>query len=353
MSKNFSLEELANLTNSKLIGNPLHLIKSVDNLESANAQDASFLSNFRYKEAMKKSNAGVICIDQNTDLTPGKNFLISENPSRTFQKIAEILLFSQDHQSGFEGIHKTAVIHETAQIGKNVTIGPYVVVDRGVVIGDHTTIYASTSIGPGSKIGENCTLHPNVTVRERCILGDRVILQPGSVIGSCGFGYTTDPTTGKHTKIDQIGIVIIEDDVEVGANTTIDRARFKNTLIQKGTKIDNLVQIGHNVELGQNNIIVSQTGIAGSAKLGNHVFLGGQSGVVGHVSITDNVQVATRGGVSKPIKTPGAYGGGPVSPIHEFNKRQVLLRKIEIYVKKIKELEKRIENLEIDPNPNT
>jgi len=346
MSKQFSLQELAELTESELVGDPTHEIENVDNLESASTHDASFLANLRYKEVMKKSEAGVICIDKSIEPTPGKNFLVSDNPSRTFQKIAEILLFNQVHDTGFKGIHDTAVIHGTAQIGRNVNIGPHAVVDQGTIIGDGTTIHANTTIGPGAHIGKDCLLFPNVTVRERCILHDRVTLQPGAVIGSCGYGYTTDPKTGRHTKLDQIGIVIIEDDVEIGANTTIDRARFKNTLIKKGTKIDNLVQIAHNVELGENNIIVSQSGIAGSAKLGNNVFLGGQAGVVGHVSITDNVKVATRGGVSKSITESGIYGGGPVSPMAEFNKRQVQLRKIATYVKQIEELEKRIEKLE-------
>lgn len=346
MSKQFSLQELAELTASELIGNPLYKIKNVDNLESASKQDASFLANPLYKDKMKKSAAGVICIDKSTEITPGKNFLISNNPSRTFQKIAEILCSHQIHQTGFKGIHETAVIHETAQIGHNVSIGPNVVIDQGSTIDDGTTIHANTTIGPGVSIGNSCTLYSNVTIRERCILHNRVILQPGAVIGSCGYGYTTDPKTGCHSKLHQIGIVIVEDDVEIGANTTIDRARFKNTLIKKGTKIDNLVQIAHNVELGENNIIVSQSGIAGSAKLGNNVFLGGQSGVVGHVSITDNVKIATRGGVSKSIKKSGVYGGGPLSPMAEFNKRQVQLRKIGAYAEKIKELEKRIQELE-------
>lgn len=346
MSKSFSLQELAELTKSKLFGNPQDEIANVDNLESADAHDASFLANLRYKEMMKKSNAGVICIDQSIEPIPGKNFLISDNPSRTFQKIAEILFFDRMPESAFKGIHHTAVIHETVQIGDNVNIGPNVVIDQGAIIGKNTIINANTTIGPKVLIGKDCILYANVTVREHCILQDRVILQPGAIIGSCGYGYTTDPQTGRHTKLDQIGIVTIEDDVEIGANTTIDRARFKNTLIRKGTKIDNLVQIAHNVELGENNIIVSQSGIAGSTKLGNNVFLGGQSGIVGHVSITNNVKIATRGGVSKSITKSGAYGGTPTSPMIEFNKRQVQLRKIGLYVKKIEELEKRIKELE-------
>jgi len=347
MAKHFSLKELAELTKSELVGNPDALIINVDNLQSATSQDASFLANLRYKETMKASKAGVICIDKSIDPIPGKNFLISDNPSRTFQQIAEILIKDQNQESGFEGIHKTAVIHETAKIGKNVTIGPYVTIDRGVTIGDNTTIHALVSIGPGASIGQDCILYSQSVVRERCVLYNHVILQPGAIIGSCGYGYTTDPQTGKHIKLDQIGIVILEDDVEVGANTTIDRARFKNTLVKKGTKIDNLVQIAHNVELGENNLIVSQTGIAGSSKLGNHVYLGGQAGVVGHVSIVDHVKVATRGGVSKHIKESGTYGGSPVSFIGAFNKREVHLRKIETYVKRLEQLEERLAKLEI------
>lgn len=346
MTKQYTLEELSELTDSELVGDPATQISNVDNLESAQKEDASFLSNPRYREAMKQSKAGVICIDRNTSLVEGKNFLICDNPSRTFQLIAETMLSSNDLDTGFSGIHPTAVIHESAKVGKDVTIGPHVVIGRGTVIGNNTKILASVFVGAGVKIGEECLLYPGSIVRERCILGNRVILQPGAVIGSCGYGYTTDPKTGRHTKLEQLGCVVLEDDVEIGANSTIDRARFKTTLIKKGAKIDNLVQIAHNVELGENNIIVSQTGIAGSAKLGNNVFLGGQAGVVGHVSITDNVKVATRGGVSKSITESGIYGGGPVVPMHEFNKRQVYVRNIEKFVKEIDKLKKQIKELE-------
>lgn len=346
MTKRFSLGELSELTSSELVGDPNLEISNVDNLESASEKDASFLANPKYNEAMKLSKAGVICIDRNADRVEGKNYLISDNPSRTFQMIAEKIIASTHQHSGFKGIHPSAVVHETAMIGENVTIGPSAVVDAHAVIGNGSRLYPHTYVGVGVKIGEECTLYPNSSVRERCILGNRVILQPGAVIGSCGYGYTTDPKTGRHTKLEQLGNVVLEDDVEVGANCTIDRARFKETLIKKGTKLDNLVQIAHNVELGENNIIVSQTGIAGSSKLGNNVFLGGQAGVVGHVTITDNVKVATRGGVSKSITQPGIYGGGPVSPMAEFNKRQVLIRKIGTFVKDLANLKKRIDKLE-------
>jgi UDP-3-O-[3-hydroxymyristoyl] glucosamine N-acyltransferase len=344
-TQEFTLAELAELTEATLIGDPEHRISGVDALESASSKDASFLANPRYRSAMQKSQAGVICIDPHSPLDKGKNYLISEEPSRTFQAITTHILFSQHHETGFKQIHPTAVIHPTAIIGSNVHIGPYTVIDQGCHVGDNTKICAHVSIGPGVTVGTECLFYPHVTIRERCIIGNRVILQPGAVIGSCGFGYVTD-STGKHTKLDQLGIVIIEDDVEIGANTTIDRARFKQTRICSGTKIDNLVQIGHNVLLGKDNIIVSQTGIAGSVKTGRNVIMGGQAGVVGHLEIADGVMIATRGGVSKSLNHSGKYAGEPVMSLAEHNRQQVHLRKISTYVKQIESLEKRLKALE-------
>ncbi len=349
MKKEISLLELAKITNSKLVGDPSKVISSVNPLDVADERDASFLSNPKYLDAMKNSSAGVICIDPATKLIDQKNFLVSDNPSRTFQQIAELIFDDESLKTGFSGIHASAVIHESAVIAKDVIIGPSVVIDQGVTIESGTIIHALCSIGPKVVIGKDCVIHSNVSIREASLIGNRVTLQPGCVIGSCGFGFTTS-AEGNHTKLMQIGNVIIEDDVEIGANTTIDRARFKSTLIRKGTKIDNLVQIGHNVEVGKNNIIVSQAGIAGSAKFGDNVFLGGQSGVIGHVEVADNVKIATRGGISKSISEPGIYGGGPAQKLSDFNKQQVHMRKIEKYAKKIEELEKRLSSLEIIQN---
>lgn len=343
--KKFTLAELAELTKSTLIGAPDYCITGVDALDSACPEDASFLANPRYRSLLKETLAGVICIDSQTMPEEGKNFLVSDDPSRAFQLIVEALLITSNNRSGFTGIHPTAVVHPTAKIGNHVQIGPHVVVDQNVIIGDHTVLSSFVYIGSGSVIGTHCQFYPHATVREKCTIGNRVILQPGAVIGSCGFGFTTD-AQGSHAKLEQLGTVIIEDDVEVGANTTIDRARFKTTRIGKGTKIDNLVQIGHNVNIGQNNIIVSQTGIAGSVKTGKNVVFGGQAGVVGHLEIADFVMVATRGGVSKSIHQPGKYAGGPVMSLSEYNRQQVHLRKITDYVKQIDELEKRLKELE-------
>lgn len=348
LEKKFSLAELASLVEATLIGDGAYIISGVETLESATAEDASFLANPRYADAMRCSQAGVICISPQDLVLPGKNFFVSDNPSRTFQKLVELFLPVEWNRSGFTDIHPTAVIHPTAHISKNVQIGPYAVIDQFAEIGEGTTIHASVSIGPYVQIGNNCVLYPHCVVRERCTLGNRVILQPGAVIGSCGFGYTTD-AMGKHTKLDQLGIVILEDDVEIGANTTIDRSRFKITRIGKGTKIDNLVQIGHNVILGQDNIIVSQTGIAGSTKTGKNVVMGGQAGIVGHIEIGDHVMIATRGGVSKSIKQSGKYAGSPVMPLADYNRQQVHLRKIAHYVDILESLQ---EGLKEDV-PNT
>lgn len=345
-SKKYTLAKLAELTNSTLVGQPEHSISGVDGLDTACSEDASFLANPKYRSLLKVTQAGVVCIDRNTPIEEGKNYLVSDDPSRTFQKIVEILLLSSHYESGFEGVHPTAVIHPTAKIGKDVQIGPYCVIDQGSIIGDRTHLWAHVSIGPGVTIGEDCCFYSHTSVREMCTVGNRVILQPGAVVGSCGFGYTTDGQ-GKHSKLEQLGRVIVEEDVEIGANTTVDRARFKLTRIGRGTKIDNLVQIGHNVHLGDHNLVVSQTGIAGSVKTGRNVVFGGQAGVVGHLEIADFVMIATRGGVSKSIVEPGGkYGGGPVMSLADYNKQQVHLRKITAYVKKIAELEEKLKDLE-------
>lgn len=352
MTRKYTLQELAHLTGTTLVGNPAHTVTGVEALEEAGPEDVSFLANLRYKEAMEQSKAGVVCIGKNIPLLPGKNFLLCDDPSRAFQQIVETLLKVEENRTGFEGIHPTAVIHATAKIGKGVEIGPYAVIDKDVEVGTRTRIGPHVCLGARVKVGELCVLHPHAVVREGCILGNRVILQPGAIIGSCGFGYTTN-AQGHHTKLDQLGIVVIEDDVEIGANTTIDRARFKVTRIGQGTKIDNLVQIAHNVSLGPHNIIVSQTGIAGSATTGKNVILGGQAGVVGHVHIADNVLLATRGGISKSITEPGKYAGGPCMPLAEYNRQQVHLRKIAHYVKKLEELQERGERGEEETTKTT
>jgi UDP-3-O-[3-hydroxymyristoyl] glucosamine N-acyltransferase len=348
--KIFTLAELAELTGAKLVGNPQHRITSVSDLDSADVEDASFLAKpgygqaTRYEQAMRKSSAGVIFIHPDIPLVESKNFLVIEDPSRAFQQTLEAIHGTHLCVTGFNGIDPTAVLHTTCKIGQNVEIGPLTVIDKDVVIGDGTVIGAGCYVGPETVIGQNCQFYAKVTVRERCKIGNRVILQPGAVIGSCGFGYTTD-RQGRHQKLNQIGNVVLEDDVEIGANTTIDRGRFKSTRICRGTKIDNLVQIGHGVRVGPHNFIVSQSGIAGSSSTGRHVVLAGQCGISGHVHLGDEVILSAKTGVDKPLPK-GRYGGSPALPMAEYNRMSVYLRNIEKYVKQIKELESRLKSLE-------
>lgn len=340
------MAELADYTQSKLVGQPDYKVTNVADLESADAEDASFLANPLYEDAMRNSKAGVVFVAPSASLIEGRNFLINENPSRAFQLTVEAFMEDVlDEPTGFKGIHSTAVVHETASVGEGVSIGPYAVIDKQAVIGPRTIIQSGCYVGVKTTIGEDCFLHSHVTIRERCILGNRVIIQPGAVIGSCGFGYTTD-RQGKHIKLNQVGIVIIEDDVEIGANTTIDRSRFKATTICRGSKIDNLVQIGHGVVIGEDNIIVAQTGIAGSTKTGKHVVIGGQVAIAGHIKITDKTMIAARSGVSKSITKSGKYNGVPAVPLHEYNRNSVYLRNMESHVTQIKQLRNQLAQLE-------
>jgi UDP-3-O-[3-hydroxymyristoyl] glucosamine N-acyltransferase len=342
--QSYTLLQLSELTQSELCGDPKKIVTGVSSLEEAKEEDISFLAHPRYKEAVARSHAGAVCISKDYLPQEGKNYLVSQNPSLTFQKLIEIFIPIPEFATGFKGIHPTAIIHPSAAIEEGVSIGPYSVIDQGCHIGKNTCIQDHVSIGPKVTIGQDCLIYAQVTIRERCQLGNRVILQPGAVIGSCGFGYMTD-ASGHHIKLQQLGIVILEDDVEIGANTTIDRARFKTTRIGRGTKIDNLVQIGHNVHLGPHNLIVSQTGIAGSVETENHVVMAGQTGVVGHIKIAKGVVIGARGGVSKSIEKSGEYAGSPVMPLANYHRQQVYLRSIEKTVEKVKNLERMVEDL--------
>lgn len=349
MNQSYTLSELAHFTGSKLAGDPHHRIINVADLSSAGPEDASFLNKLnygqtsRYEQAMRGSSAGVIFVHPDIPLMEGRNYLLNEDPSRAFQKTLELLNPHAAELSGFIGIHPTAIVHPSSVIGMHVHIGPHSVIDKDAVIGDHTHIGAQCFVGPRVHLGNHCLLHPRVTIREGCIIGNRVIMQPGSVIGSCGFGYTTDKH-GHHTKLNQIGIVIIEDDVEIGANTTIDRGRFrsKSTIIGKGSKIDNLVQIGHGTSIGPDNMIVAQVGIAGSVETGQHVVMAGQSGVAGHIKLGAGVILTARTGVTKSLPQAGKYGGNPAIPLAEYNRMCVHFRKLSEHIDKLKESERRI-----------
>lgn len=350
LSTSYTLEELSKLTSSKLVGDPDYRIQGVENLESASEREASFLANPLYLKQLKQSKAGVVFIKELPDFETSQNYLLSPDPSKSFQILIELFNDPSLLESGFTGIHPSAIIHPTADIADGVSIGPYTVIDQNVIIGPHTQILSHVHIGPHVQIGSHCLLHPQVSVGANCELKNSVILQPGAIIGSCGFGYSTS-AKGEHQKLKHVGRVILEDNVEIGANTTIDRARFQVTHIHSGVKIDNLVQIGHGVHIGQNSIIVSQVGIAGSTKLGKYNVVAGQVGIVGHINIADHVTLAAKSGVTKSITKPGTYGGAPAVSQENYYKQIYSLRKLPLYASKIKKFEEKIQQVESYRSP--
>ncbi|HLF18245.1 MAG TPA: UDP-3-O-(3-hydroxymyristoyl)glucosamine N-acyltransferase [Candidatus Omnitrophota bacterium] len=336
-----TLAEVAELVKGKVVGNRNLTIKGLSGIKEAKEGDLTFLANPKYTPLARETKASAILASTNLQL-PGKSLVLVENPSLAFAKIIESVLKPQQFLT--KGIHPTAIIAESVRLGKNVAVGAHVVIEAKVSIGDNTVIQAGCFIGHETKIGNGCHIYPNVTIRERIIIGNRVIIHSGTVIGSDGFGF--EAVDGVHTKIPQIGTVIIEDDVEIGANVTIDRARFDKTFIGKGTKIDNLVQIGHNVIIGENCIIVALVGIAGSVEIKKGVILAGQSGVSGHLTIGEGVIVGAKSGVMKSIPAHTKVSGFPARPIEEELRVQAGLKRLPVYVKKIQELTRKVEELE-------
>ena len=334
-----TLGELEALLQGKLQGNKEHIISGVADIGNANESEATFLAHSRYQNQLETTSAGLILIDGKTTAPEGKNVLITENPSLAFQTLIEEF-HKQTHteKSAFSGIHPSAVIAESATIGKNVTIGPFVCIDNGVTIGDNTRIDSGCSIGVGVSIGSDCYFHSNVVIREWCTIGSRVILHPGCVIGDCGFGYHQNQKR-HHIKLNQLGTVILEDDVEVNSNSCVDRARFTATRVGQGTKIDNMVYVGHGVTIGKHCLIVGQTGIAGSTVIGDHVMIGGHVAIDGHLEICSKTMIAAIAKVTKSITKPGIYGGIPAMPWKEFKVLIANLKSLEQFKARLNALE--------------
>ncbi len=335
MHINKTVEEIAKIVDGKIDGDAKLFIKKFSSLAEAQKGDISFLSNKKYVNEAANSKADAIIVDKNIEIH-GKTCIKVENSSN-----AVTVLLTKLHNpinNFYQGIHNTAVIGKTAVLDSNVNIGPYAVIEDNAEIGANSTIASGTYIGRKTKVGSDCLIYPNVVVREECIIGNRVIIHSNTVIGSDGFGYET--INGVHKKIPQIGIVVIEDDVEIGANVAVDRARFDKTIIRKGAKIDNLVQIAHNVEIGENCIIIAQTGIAGSTKLGKYVTIAGQAGVGGHLEIADFTTFGAKSGVTKNIKKKGYYSGFPIKEHKEQLRLYASLNRVPELLKRVDELEK-------------
>ncbi|MFW6160512.1 MAG: UDP-3-O-(3-hydroxymyristoyl)glucosamine N-acyltransferase [Acidobacteriota bacterium] len=336
-----NLAELARRLGCSYEGDGKVIIRGISSLTTAGPGDIVFYSGPRFKNQLEstKASAVIIPVDESFRKIP---VVLSENPYLTFVKAASF--FFRPFQPK-PGIHPQAAISPSAKIGKNVSIGAFTWVGNKVEIGEGTVIFPLVSIYPGVKIGSHCLLHSHVSIRENCRIGDNVIIHNGVVIGSDGFGFLRDES-GHSVKIPQKGIVVIEDEVEIGANTTIDRGALDETRIQKGVKIDNLVQIAHNVNIGAHSILAAQTGIAGSTTVGQKVIMGGQVGITDHAFIGDNVLIAAQTGVTGNIPSGQTVSGSPHLDIREWRKARVSIPRLYELLKEFKRLQKRVDKLD-------
>ncbi len=339
---NLSVRIIADLVGGKVYGDEKLLFSNVAKIENAHSGELTFLYHSSFTKYLTSTQASVILINKTiektrTDLT----YIEVDEPKIAFQKIIEKYFA---YEITLTGIDSSASISASAKIGKNVAVGKNVVISDKCEIGDNSKIFHNTVLLSNVTIGEDCLLFPNITIRENCVVGDRVILHAGVVIGSDGFGYLND-NKRKYIKIPQIGNVVILDDVEIGSNTTIDRAALGSTIVKSGTKIDNLVQVAHNVQIGSDTAISSQTGISGSTTIGDNCIFGGQVGLADHIDIGNNVMIGAQSGVPKSLPSNGQYFGYPAKELRTSLRLEAHIRKLPIYASKIKELEKKIDSL--------
>jgi UDP-3-O-[3-hydroxymyristoyl] glucosamine N-acyltransferase len=333
------IKEFAEIVSGEIIGDPEKEITGVSGIRQAKAGDITFVSSGKYIKYLAGSKASCAIVkDVIPDLTMPQ--IRVANPHYAFARALECLYPKPIHAAG---ISSQAFVASSSSIGKDVSIYPLAYVSENAVIGEGSVLMPGTFVGNGTTIGRQCLLYPNVTVREGVTLGDRVILHSGTVIGSDGFGYVFEG--GEHYKIPQVGGVIIEDDVEIGSNVSVDRATTGNTIIRKGTKIDNLVQIAHNVVIGQKSLIVAQVGIAGSTEIGDFVIMGGQSAAADHSTIESGTMLAAQSGIKGNV-AKGVYAGSPAIPHAIWLRAQALFAKLPEMNKKIRDLEEKISRLE-------
>jgi len=339
-----TVRSLADHVGGTIIGDGAEsVITGISDLRSAQPDQVSFLANAKYEPDARASRAAAILVSQHDSPRFSFTRIVVESPSAAFGKISA--LFAPAPIRDEPGIHPSAVVAPDAVIGEGVSVQAHAVISAGVRIGARTVVGASCFIGEQTTIGDDTRLYPLVTVRERSVIGARVIIHSGAVIGSDGFGYNFDPKTGRHVKIAHTGHVQLDDDAEIGANTTIDRGRFGKTHIGEGVKIDNLVQIAHNVIIGAHSIIVSQTGISGSTSLGRYVTLAGQVGLAGHLTVGDKATITAQSGLNKDVPAGATLAGHHAMPIRESLKVEALTRRLPELVERLKALEEKVQSL--------
>ena len=348
LPKPLTVAQIAALVGGEALGAQDHAVTGVADLADAGPSDAVFLENPKYSALAATAPAG--CLFTTPDLrevpAAAKGKVIVAEPRAAFAFLVRMI--SDAAKVKILPTHSAkASINGQAALGPNVSIGDFTVIERGAAVGENTVIMPQVYIGVNAKIGRNCLIYPQVVIREECVIGDGVIIHPGAVIGADGFGFLTDKKTGRHTKIPQIGNVVIEAGAEIGANVTIDRGAVGSTVIKSGTQIDNLVQIGHNAKLGRDCVVVSQVGIAGSTVIGNNVVLAGQAGIAGHLTISDGAIITAQTGVMSDVPPKSVLFGTPGRPHREAFKLQALFNRLPELFAKVKAIEKKI-GLEAD-----
>jgi UDP-3-O-[3-hydroxymyristoyl] glucosamine N-acyltransferase len=332
-----TLQEIAELCDGELNGDPAGEITGVASLDEAVEGEIAFYNNPKYMPRLRSTRASAVFVPTDfSEKTSAAQIRVGD-PSKAFEQV--VLKLAPKPVTFPAGIHSTAIVDPSAKIGARVSLQPYVVIEANVSIGDETVIGAGSYLGHETKIGSGCLIYPNVTIRERTIVGSRVIIHSGAVVGADGFGF--EFKDGRQRKIPQIGIVQIDDNVEIGANTTIDRARFGRTWIQEGVKIDNLAQIAHNVVIGKHTVIAAQAGISGSVRIGERVSMAGQVGITGHATIGDGAMIVAQSGVSKNIPG-GVWFGYPAVPIEDARKQFAWIHRLGKLFERVKALEKKL-----------
>ena len=334
-----TLREIANLINGVLLGDGDIVITGVTNIEDATATDIAFAVVPHIDKAALSSAAAVIIPSTITEFA--KPAIRVENPRLAFVSLLQLFT---PHTAVEPGVHATAVLGKEVTIGKNVSIMAYAVLADHVTVGDNTIVYSHTYLGNQVAVGSDSIIYANVTVGDRCHVGSRVIIHSGAVLGSDGFGFI--PVNGRHQKVPQVGNVVIEDDVEIGANVTIDRATTGSTIVKRGTKIDNLVHLAHNCVIGENCFLVAQTGIAGSVIVGNNVTFAGQCGCAGHLTIGDNCVFAARSAPIGDVPAGSFYAGFPARPHTDWLRAKASTNRVPNLIKKVRDLEKRLAAIE-------
>lgn len=341
----FSAAQIAMIIGGKVEGDPNAAVASFGKIEEAQAGQLAFLANPKYEDYLYTTGASVIIVNETQELKQPVSACLVRVPD-AYTAFATLLSKYQEMiTQQMTGIQQPVYIAASAKLGENVFVGAFAYIGENVQIGNNVKIFPNAYIGDNVKIGSNTMLHPGVKIYHDCVLGNNVTIHAGSVIGSDGFGFAPQ-ADGTYKKVPQIGNVVLEDNVEVGANVTIDRATMGSTVIHRGAKLDNLIQIAHNVEVGTNTVIAAQAGVSGSTKIGNNVRIGGQAGIVGHITIADGSLINAQSGVSKSLKTPNSLVTG--SPAHDYTstlRSQAVFRNLPVLEKRITELENTIKQL--------